>query len=728
MKNATRSPACGLSRSALISGCSLCFLAGSALANPTVNGTTISWPDDGWYQVQSVDGVDTICSGGRSCEVSPGTYLIINHTTGQRFSDVTVSDTLVPEPTGVVVSGGTISWPDDGWYQVQTAGGSRSICNGGSFCDVEPGEYLVINHTSGERFDDILVGDSTPVAPAPGVASVTVDGATIRWPDNGWYQVQDSESFVSICEGGLSCEVVPGSYFVINHTSGTRQTVAVEGAGGGTAPPAETATVQVNFEITVPFIVSNALQVQLSWGETRLTAAWLIDESWAVAGELAADTEQPLSITFFDDNGGIVLATAETLFRTSSVDQDFQITADQFDSERWDSDGDGTSNLDELRVGRDPYVLDETDPTGPTQVTALDITTYSGFDLELFWPRASDDVVVVGYDIYRNGEVLVSMLDALSYYDPTTEPEREYVYTIYAVDNDGFRSLPTSATALTPADQPVTGVSAQYASVSGGESNKAIWTISDGLTTTNGSPTGGSCTTRGGAGSGIGVSDGSLISESGSRQGDAFDNASLLWINGEQVGGFLRAASESTSNYATVPLSGLEVTVEYHSVSTSPTLRNYTTLRNDTGGDIFAVVNFVSNFGSDSGTIVHTTSSGDTTIGVDDRWIITDDFSPSAGDPANTLVLFGPGSPRSEVVFVEQTVFDCWTRDGVNARMDVVIPAGAQRSLMFFHQLSDSSTEADLQALQFETTPAVGSPLVEGLSAAQLSEIVNWDY
>ena len=787
-----------LGQTSLVLG--MCLFAGGVYANPTVTGSTISWPDDGWYQVQSADGSTTLCSGGRSCDVSPGTYLVINHSTGQRFADVTVSGSSTPAPTGITVTGRTISWPDDGWYQVQTADGSRSVCEGGTSCEVEPGQYLLINHSTGQRFTDIevgggstptpppttdtvtvtgnviswpddgwyqvqtadgstnvceggtscevsagsykiinhstgeifsdvVVGGSTPVPPPSGVDRVTVDGTTISWPDDGWYQVQNAETFDSVCEGGRSCDVTPGTYFVINHSDGTRQTVSVEGAGGGTPPPVDTAMVQVNFDITVPFIVSNALKVDVVWGDTTLTAAWLIDESWGVSGELAANTEQPLSVTFFDDNGAVTLASFETSFRTGSAEvQDYQVAADQFDSERWDSDSDGTSNLEELRVGRDPFIVDTTDPTGPTQVPGLNITTYSGYDLELFWPNATDDVVVMGYDIYRNGELLVSMLDALSYYDPTTEPEREYIYTIYAVDNDGFRSVPTSTSVMTPADSPVTGVAAQYASISGGVDNQAIWSISDGLTTTNGAPSGGSCTTRGGAGSGVGVSDGTLISASGSRQGDAFDNASLLWINGEQVGGFLRAATESTSNYATVPVSGLEVTVQYHAVSTSPTLRNYTTLRNDTGSDIVAVVNFVGNFGSDNGTEIYTTSSGDSSLGADDRWVITDDFSVDIGDPANTTVFYGPGSPSSQVVFNQSSVFSCWSTEGFNARLDVVVPAGSQRSLMFFHHLSTSSANADFEALQFDTTPAVGSALVEGLSAEQLSEIVNWDF
>ncbi len=419
-----------LEQSSLILG--MCLFASGAYATPTVTGTTISWPDDGWYQVQTADGSATVCSGGSSCDVSPGTYVVINHSTGQRFSDITVSGSSTPAATGVTVTGSTISWPDDGWYQIQTADGSRSICEGGTSCDVEAGVYLLINHTTGqrfpdievtggstpttpttdaitvtgntiswpsdgwyqvqtadgsrnvceggtscevsagtyklinhttgERFYDIVVGDSTPVSPPSGVDSVTVEGTTITWPDDGWYQIQNAATFQTVCEGGTSCDVTPGSYTVINHTDGTRQTVSVDDTGGGT-PPVEVVTVQVSFTITVPAFVSDALQVEVLLGDTRFVAAWLYDETWSVTGELPADTEQPLSITFFDDNGEVTLASIETSLRTGSETvQDYDVSADQFDSVRWDSDGDGTSNLDELRTGRDPFVVDTPEP------------------------------------------------------------------------------------------------------------------------------------------------------------------------------------------------------------------------------------------------------------------------------------------------------------------------------------------------------------------------------
>ncbi|MEE9321523.1 MAG: hypothetical protein V3U76_13840 [Granulosicoccus sp.] len=66
------------------------FLAGlvtasAVFASPSVSGQTISWPDDGWYQVQSATTYESLCEGGTSCEVAPGTYHVINLTTGQRY-------------------------------------------------------------------------------------------------------------------------------------------------------------------------------------------------------------------------------------------------------------------------------------------------------------------------------------------------------------------------------------------------------------------------------------------------------------------------------------------------------------------------------------------------------------------------------------------------------------------------------------------------------------------
>ncbi len=142
----------------IILGLGVLGFSGVSVAMPFVSGQTISWPDDGWYQVQIQGDADSdVCQGGRSCDVGPGTYLVINHTTDERFYDIVVSAPTDPsEPP--VVNGNTISWQDNGWYQVQIQGDVDSdVCQGGTSCNVPPGTYVVINITTGERFYDVVV-------------------------------------------------------------------------------------------------------------------------------------------------------------------------------------------------------------------------------------------------------------------------------------------------------------------------------------------------------------------------------------------------------------------------------------------------------------------------------------------------------------------------------------------------------------------------------------------
>jgi len=116
---------------------------------------------------------------------------------------------------------------------------------------------------------------------------------------------------------------------------------------------------RVDFDITVPAYQSNALQVKVTWGDSFMNAAWVGDELWSATADWPTDTEHTLTITFYDQNGGIELAKFDQEYRTGfNAAETVQIVADQFDAVQFDIDEDGVSNLDELIAGTDP-TLDE---------------------------------------------------------------------------------------------------------------------------------------------------------------------------------------------------------------------------------------------------------------------------------------------------------------------------------------------------------------------------------
>ena len=132
------------------------LLPKTVIASPTVSGNTISWTDDGWHQVQDQTTYESLCQGGQQCWVPEGVYIVINHSTGERFENIPVvvwddqSDsgdeptsgpTVGPAP--VAATGQTISYGfgDDGDYQSGVSvPGVRYQDNGdGTFTDTLTG-------------------------------------------------------------------------------------------------------------------------------------------------------------------------------------------------------------------------------------------------------------------------------------------------------------------------------------------------------------------------------------------------------------------------------------------------------------------------------------------------------------------------------------------------------------------------------------------------------------
>ena len=269
---------------------------GSVLAQPTVNGNTINLPDDGWYQVQTSDGLTSLCNGESLCVVEPGEYIVINHSNGQRFENVSVgnistapsettqnetpiSPTATTTTTDFSISANQINFLTNDWYQVQTENGLTTLCNGEQTCVVQPGTYLIINHSSGQRFVNVSVGAANAAGPVAVESNPFVNEGfsigenSITFLIDDWFEVQTSDGLFSICTGRAPCDLNPGSYIVINHTNRERYNIdvdgnsAVEGNTQALSPDEVADTVSIVGN-KILFLDDDAYQVQTSDGQS----------------------------------------------------------------------------------------------------------------------------------------------------------------------------------------------------------------------------------------------------------------------------------------------------------------------------------------------------------------------------------------------------------------------------------------------------------------------------
>jgi hypothetical protein len=214
---------------------------------------------------------------------------------------------------------------------------------------------------------------------------------------------------------------------------------------------------------------------------------------------------------------------------------------------------------------------------------------------------------------------------------------------------------------------------------------------------------------------------------------DAYDEAWQIHVGGAPfVAPNPSDLTWTTFTAGPVNVSGLSVRVQYHFFSDRQLARILVAFTNPSASAVTVPVRVPVNYGSDGGTILRHTSSGDTNLTVDDRWLVTSDSGPS--DPVNTSIFYGPGQVATPVQSYVQHVFSCAGTEGVGATFDLNVPAGTTQGLMFFAGLADITTEqntvagAIANAALFDDPPAmIAAGLLSNLGIIASNQIVNWD-
>ncbi len=223
---------------------------------------------------------------------------------------------------------------------------------------------------------------------------------------------------------------------------------------------------------------------------------------------------------------------------------------------------------------------------------------------------------------------------------------------------------------------------------------------------------------------GLGIENASLATLT-----DAYDGSHGMAVNGRMFDNndinvdLISDVTGTTLNSDSDILSGLDINMQYFFHAKTPTVRVLATFSNATGSAISATVRYGGNVGSDSDTTIVATSSGDTTLDAADRWSISDDGNTTGGDPVNTFIYYGPGSPSVTPTSVTNSDYDEFYAD-----YNINVAAGTSQSLMWFGVMDLTRDGAQGFVSRFDSNISLmASGLLDGLESSDLDSVVNWD-
>ena len=201
---------------------------------------------------------------------------------------------------------------------------------------------------------------------------------------------------------------------------------------------------------------------------------------------------------------------------------------------------------------------------------------------------------------------------------------------------------------------------------------------------------------------------------------DAYDGGLVLSVDGVQYPAAERAVELQAGRELRLRrqiLSDLDVYRRVFVSDVEGFARFLEIFENPTNAPITATVLLATNLGSDGGTVIVTTSSGDAVVDNADRFIVSDDASNGGGDPTLAHVFTGPNGtvqPASVTAPLGR----------INYSFSVEVPAQGRAILMHFASQNANRTIAIARAVSLAN---LAGEALRGMTVEEFQDVVNFD-
>lgn len=203
--------------------------------------------------------------------------------------------------------------------------------------------------------------------------------------------------------------------------------------------------------------------------------------------------------------------------------------------------------------------------------------------------------------------------------------------------------------------------------------------------------------------------------------GDLFDGYLTLSVGAEEFNGQAGTrllCNDREIDFGSQTMSGIDVSRRAFVPSTDEFARVVTVFTNNGDATVSFTAVFDSDMGSDSDTMVHSSSSGDTLVGTDDTWFVTyGDFSdPRAGHVVQ-------GEEASVVPTVVAINYDN-DEDEIRYSYDLELKSG--ETLVLLHFVTGQPNVADAQAMATALAALTPASALECLSQDEIDAAANF--